>query len=164
MGLKIQFGSMTKSFHPGRAAQNGLTAALLAAQNYDAAEAVLEGKDGWGQAVSQKRTWTEVTGDLGTRWEAALNTYKPFACGIVTHPAIDAAIQLRNENRLTADQIEASVRAIIRGIDELGDFDGELEIDDTRVGDGYGIPTEASREAQTLLARLQALVDTFSAK
>jgi 2-methylcitrate dehydratase PrpD len=107
VGLKIQFGSMTKSFHPGRAAQNGLTAALLAAQNYDAAEAVLEGKDGWGQAVSQKRTWTEVTGDLGTRWEAALNTYKPFACGIVTHPAIDAAIQLRNENRLTPDQIEA---------------------------------------------------------
>ncbi len=41
--------------------------------------------------------WREVTEGLGTRFEAALNTYKPFACGIVAHPAIDAAIQLRNE-------------------------------------------------------------------
>ncbi|MEO6340170.1 MAG: MmgE/PrpD family protein [Caulobacteraceae bacterium] len=107
VGLKIQFGSMTKSFHPGRAAQNGLTAALLAAQGYDSAEAVLEGKDGWGQAVSTKRDWTEVVEGLGTRYEAALNTYKPFACGIVTHPGIDAAIQLRNERRVAPDQIEA---------------------------------------------------------
>jgi 2-methylcitrate dehydratase PrpD len=107
VGLKIQFGSMTKSFHPGRAAQGGMTAALLAAQDYDAADAVLEGKDGWGQALATQRKWTEVTEGLGTRWEAALNTYKPFACGIVTHPGIDAAIQLRNDYKLTPDQIEA---------------------------------------------------------
>ena len=107
VGVKIQFGSMTKSFHPGRAAQNGLTAALLAAQGYDSAEAALEGKDGWGQAVSTKRDWAEVTEGLGTRYEAALNTYKPFACGIVTHPGIDAAIQLRNEHHVAPDQVEA---------------------------------------------------------
>jgi 2-methylcitrate dehydratase PrpD len=98
---------MTKSFHPGRAAQNGLTAALLARQGYTAAEAVLEGKDGWGQALSRAHDWTEVTGGLGTRYEAALNTYKPFACGIVTHPAIDAAIQLHDEKRFTPDDIVA---------------------------------------------------------
>jgi 2-methylcitrate dehydratase PrpD len=107
VGLKIQFGSMTKSFHPGRAAQNGLTAALLARQGYTAADAVLEGKDGWGQALSRAHDWGQVTESLGTRYEAALNTYKPFACGIVTHPGIDAAIQLRNENHLRADEIGA---------------------------------------------------------
>ncbi len=107
VGLKIQFGSMTKSFHPGRAAQNGLTAALLAQQGYTADDAAIEGKDGWGQALSTRHDWTEITGGLGTRYEAALNTYKPFACGIVTHPGIDAAIQLRDENGLKADQIEA---------------------------------------------------------
>ena len=65
-----------------------------------------------------------------------------------------------------ADQIAATVRTIIRGIDELDDFDGELEIDDTRVGDGYGIPTDASREAQTMLARREGIfVDhTYTAK
>ena len=107
VGVKIQFGSMTKSFHPGRAAQNGMTAALLAAEGYDSAEAALEGKDGWGQAVSAKRDWAEVTEGLGTRYEAALNTYKPFACGIVTHPGIDAAIRLKTEHHVASDQIEA---------------------------------------------------------
>jgi len=106
VGLKIQFGTMTKSFHAGRAAQNGLTAALLAAQNYTADVTALEGKDGWAQALSRAVNWAEVTEGLGTRYEAALNTYKPFACGIVGHPGIDAAIQLRDENRLTADQID----------------------------------------------------------
>jgi 2-methylcitrate dehydratase PrpD len=96
VGLKVQFGSMTKSFHPGRAAQNGLTAALMARQNFTSDNAPLEGKDGWAQAVSRQVRWEEVTEGLGSRWEAALNTYKPFACGIVTHPAIDAAIQLHD--------------------------------------------------------------------
>jgi 2-methylcitrate dehydratase PrpD len=105
VGLKVQFGSMTKSFHPGRAAQNGLTAALLAAQNYTADDAALEGKDGWAQALSRAVNWREVTDGLGSRFEAALNTYKPFACGIVTHPAIDAAIQLRNEYKLSPGDI-----------------------------------------------------------
>jgi 2-methylcitrate dehydratase PrpD len=107
VGLKIQFGSMTKSFHPGRAAQNGLTAALLARQGYTAADAILEGKDGWAQALSRAHNWDEVTQGLGVRYEAALNTYKPFACGIVTHPAIDAAIQLHNEKAFAPDDIVA---------------------------------------------------------
>ena len=106
-GLKIMFGSMTKSFHPGRAAENGMLAALLAAKRFTSSEEAIEGKDGWGGAVSPKRNWSEVTDDWGTRYEAALNTYKPFACGIVTHPAIDATIQLRNERALTADQIDS---------------------------------------------------------
>jgi 2-methylcitrate dehydratase PrpD len=111
VGLKVQFGSMTKSFHPGRAAQNGLTAALLAAQGFTADETALEGKDGFAQALARGVKWEEVTSGLGTRFEAALNTYKPFACGIVTHPAIDAAIQLRNENKLKPGDI-ASVELI----------------------------------------------------
>jgi 2-methylcitrate dehydratase PrpD len=67
---------------------------------------MIEAKRGWANTISTKQDYNEITGDLGTRYEAALNTYKPFACGIVMHPAIDAAIQLRNENKLTADQVE----------------------------------------------------------
>jgi 2-methylcitrate dehydratase PrpD len=105
VGLKIQFGSMTKSFHPGRAAQNGLLAALLAQQGFTTAAACLEGADGWAQATTREVRWNEVTDGLGQRFESALNTYKPFACGIVTHPAIDAAIQLRNEFKLQPEAI-----------------------------------------------------------
>lgn len=107
VGLKVQFGSDTKSFHPGRAAQNGMLSALLAQQGYTASEVAIEGFDGWGQAMSPRHDWREVTQGLGQRYETALNTYKPFACGIVAHPAIDAAIQLRNANHLAPEDIRS---------------------------------------------------------
>jgi 1-aminocyclopropane-1-carboxylate deaminase/D-cysteine desulfhydrase-like pyridoxal-dependent ACC family enzyme len=65
-----------------------------------------------------------------------------------------------------ADVIASTVRRIIRGIDGLETFDGAIEVDDTRVGAGYGVPTDASCEAQELAARMEALfVDhTYTAK
>jgi D-cysteine desulfhydrase len=65
-----------------------------------------------------------------------------------------------------ADSIASTVQRIVRGIDGLESFDGRIEVDDTRVGDGYGVPTPASREAQELAARTEALfVDhTYTAK
>jgi 2-methylcitrate dehydratase PrpD len=107
VGLKVQFGSDTKSFHPGRAAQNGMVSALLAQQGFTASEVAIEGFDGWGQALSTRHDWSQVTDGLGQHYELALNTYKPFACGIVSHPAIDAAIQLRQANNLQPDLIQA---------------------------------------------------------
>src|SRR4029077_8766780 len=79
---------------------------MLASKNFTSSDAMIEAKRGWANTISTKQDYNEITGDLGTRYEAALNTYKPFACGIVMHPAIDAAIQLRNENKLNADQVE----------------------------------------------------------
>jgi 2-methylcitrate dehydratase PrpD len=105
VGLRESFGSMNKSFNPGRAASNGIFAALLASKNYTSSEGMIEAKRGWANTISTKQDYRQITEGLGERYEAALNTYKPFACGIVIHPAIDAAIQLRNENKLTADQI-----------------------------------------------------------
>jgi 2-methylcitrate dehydratase PrpD len=105
VGLRESFGSMNKSFNPGRAASNGLFAALLAAQNFTSSDSMIEAKRGWAHTISTKQDFSEITEGLGSRYESALNTYKPFACGIVIHPALDAAIQLRNENSLTADQI-----------------------------------------------------------
>jgi 2-methylcitrate dehydratase PrpD len=96
---------MNKSFNPGRAASNGLFSAILASRNFNSSDEMIEAKAGWANALSTKQDYTEITGGLGQRYEAALNTYKPFACGVVMHPAIDAAIQLRNENGLTPDQI-----------------------------------------------------------
>src|SRR5271165_3941510 len=106
VGLRESFGSMNKSFNPGRAASNGIFAALLASKNFTSSDHMIEAKRGWANTVSTKQDYDEILDGLGSRYEALLNTYKPFACGIVMHPAIDAVIQLRNENRLTADQIE----------------------------------------------------------
>src|SRR5271170_375893 len=106
VGLRESFGSMNKSFNPGRAANNGIFASVLASKNFTSSDEMIEAKRGWANTVSTKQDYREILDGLGVRYEALLNTYKPFACGIVMHPAIDAAIQLRNENQLTADQIE----------------------------------------------------------
>jgi 2-methylcitrate dehydratase PrpD len=106
VGLRESFGSMNKSFNPGRAASNGIFAAILASKNYTSSNEMIEAKRGWTNAISTQHDYSEITEGLGQRYEAALNTYKPFACGIVLHPAIDATIQLRNENKLTADQVK----------------------------------------------------------
>ena len=106
VGLRESFGSMNKSFNPGRAASDGIFAAVLASKNFTSSDAMIEAKRGWANTISTKQDYREIIDGLGQRYEAALNTYKPFACGIVMHPAIDAAIQLRNENKLTDDQIE----------------------------------------------------------
>jgi 2-methylcitrate dehydratase PrpD len=106
VGLQEMFGSMTKSFHPGRAAQNGLTAALLASKNFTSSEQSLEAKYGWANVVSAAHNYDDITKRLGESFEISKNTYKPFACGVVMHPTIDGCIQLRNENKLSADEID----------------------------------------------------------
>jgi 2-methylcitrate dehydratase PrpD len=95
VGFREQFGTMTKPFHPGGAARAGLVSALLASQGFTASPRALEAPRGYAQVVSSKHDWTELTDALGSRFEIAFNTYKPFACGIVIHPSIDAAAQLR---------------------------------------------------------------------
>jgi 2-methylcitrate dehydratase PrpD len=96
-GLREMFGTMTKSFHPGRAAQNGALSAFLAEAGFDCSERGIEAPRGFANVMSDKQDWGEILGGLGERWEAALNSYKPFACGIVIHPTIDGCQQLRAE-------------------------------------------------------------------
>jgi len=97
VGLREQFGTMTKPFHPGGAAKAGLMSALLAREGFTASPRALEAPRGLIQVISDKCDWREITEDLGTHWEAALNTYKPFACGIVIHPSIDGCVQIRDQ-------------------------------------------------------------------
>jgi 2-methylcitrate dehydratase PrpD len=106
VGLRESFGSMNKSFNPGRAAMSGMFAAILASKGFTSSEGMIEAKRGWAPTISTKQDYREITEGLGQVYETALNTYKPFACGIVLHPAIDAAIQLRNENQLKPEMID----------------------------------------------------------
>jgi 2-methylcitrate dehydratase PrpD len=105
IGLREQFGTMTKPFHPGGAAKAGLMAALMARHGYTASRRALEAPRGLMQVFSDKTDWSEITERLGETWEIALNTYKPFACGIVIHPSIDGCVQLRNQHDLKPEQI-----------------------------------------------------------
>jgi 2-methylcitrate dehydratase PrpD len=100
------FGTMCKSLHPGRAAQNGLMAALLAAKNFTSSEQAIEAPRGFAHTTSTRFDPRVITQDLGRRYEILSNMYKPYACGLVVHAAIDGCIELTREHGLTPDEIE----------------------------------------------------------
>lgn len=104
-GLREMFGSMCKPLHPGLAARNGLGAALLAGQDFTSAADGIGGRRGFANVLATERDYTRITEGLGETWELLDNTYKPFACGIVIHPVIDACIQLRITHALQPDAI-----------------------------------------------------------
>jgi 2-methylcitrate dehydratase PrpD len=119
IGLREMFGSDTKSFHPGRAAQSGVLAAVLAQQGYTSSGQALEAKRGWANVVgatkedvqvnlnkwlgldteeSQEQSDVGLAGGLPSgRWEILRNSFKPYPCGIVIHPVIDGCCQLHSE-------------------------------------------------------------------
>ena len=106
VGVREQFGSMTKPFHVGGAARAGLVSALMAKHGFTASARALEAPRGLMQTYSTKCDWTEITGGLGERFEIAFNSFKPFACGIVIHPSIDGCVQLAGAHALDAERIE----------------------------------------------------------
>jgi len=76
-------------------------------RTYTSSDRGIEAPRGFAHVASTKFDPREIVDHLGGSWEIALNTYKPFACGIVIHPAIDACVQLRNALGITADKVAA---------------------------------------------------------
>ncbi len=106
-GLREMFGSMAKSLHPGRAAQNGYASALLAQAGFTSGVHGLEGPRGFAAVQAAKYDLSKITANLGVDFDLRANTYKPFPCGIVNHPTIDGAIQIHNENKPAPESIRA---------------------------------------------------------
>jgi 2-methylcitrate dehydratase PrpD len=106
-GLREMFGSMGKAFHPGRSAQNGYAAALLAREGFTAGERSIEGPRGFAHVLAATRDLSKMTNGLGVDFDLRENTYKPFPCGIVNHPTIDGAIQIHNEHHPDPSSIVA---------------------------------------------------------
>lgn len=130
IGMQEFFGSDTKSFHIGRAAQSGMLAALLVSNGYTSSEGALEAKYGWTHVVSTRENTSDVFDALGKTWEIEQNTFKPFPCGIVIHPTIDACIRLRSD-------------ALAQGLDIT-----DIEAVDARVNP-YVLTLTGNRDPQT---------------
>lgn len=108
-GLRDNFGSMAKSFHPGAAAQSGYRAALLAREGFTTGATPLEGPRGFAEVEAGEYDLSGILEGFGTSFLLHSNTYKPFPCGIVIHPTIDACSQLKTETGLDMSEI-GSVR------------------------------------------------------
>ena len=108
-GLREMFGTMTKPYHPGKAAMNGLLAALIGGQGFTTSLKPLEAERGFINVLSEENKLEVITDNWGEKWEIEKNSYKPFASGIVTHPAIDAIITIQEEQKLQAEDVESIV-------------------------------------------------------
>ena len=99
-------GSWTKRMHAGAAAQAGLRAAFLAEAGFKGPHTVLEGAHGFYRAFgpSKKPEFSHLLDGLGQRWVTDTVAFKPFACGTMTQPYVDCAIELAREG-VKADDI-----------------------------------------------------------
>ena len=93
-GLLETLGTMGKSISVGNAARNGLVAAMFAQQGIFGPAAPLEGTYGFLRVCGDNPDFSCLTHALGETWEIALNTYKPYPCGIVLSPVIEACLAL----------------------------------------------------------------------
>lgn len=96
-GLQEALGTMTKSFHPGKAAADGVEAAYLARAGFSGPARPIEGRRGLAALAAPDPDLAESLRDLGDVWEIEDNAFKPYACGIVSHPVIDGGIAVRDK-------------------------------------------------------------------
>ncbi len=99
-GLTASFGTMSKPFHAGKAAFNGILAAELAAAGFAANTELLESDGAMVAALVQDGATAIRSLDFDAGWEILANTFKPYASCLLTHPVIDAARRL-------AERVEA---------------------------------------------------------
>ena len=111
-GLKGVYGSMGKALHPGKAAMDGLLSGLLAAKGFDASSSILETKHGFLSVLSPEFDANLATEGLGESWTLLEDGFKPFACGSLTHPTIEAVLDLRAEHDLSPADI-TSIQATV---------------------------------------------------
>jgi 2-methylcitrate dehydratase PrpD len=118
-GMQQNRGTMCKSFHAGKAAANGALAALLAERGFDSTQEIVEGKRGFARIYSDVAAPERLTEGLGGPWLIESNGHKPYACGVVLHPLIDAVIAIRNRDKIdpaTVSEIGLRVHPLVLSI------------------------------------------------
>ncbi len=118
-GLREMFGSMCKSFHPGAAARNGLTAALLAQRGFTSSERGIEAPRGWANVLSTRFDAALITEGLGSTFKLSRNMYKPYPCGLVVHAVIDGCIELKAAHGIEPADVERVDLRVNRMVLEL---------------------------------------------
>lgn len=110
-GIRVNFGSMTKPLHVGRAAQNGVVAAELAARGFTGGKEALDPPWGFFQVFSHGGGFDadRIVGKLGNPhciiWPGV--SIKPYPCGVLGHPTMDAMRRLVIHHDVQSEQIKA---------------------------------------------------------
>ncbi len=170
-GLTANTGTMVKSTHPGNAARMGAEAGILAGMGYTASDEVLESPVGYAAALfGGEFDWDIATGGLGASWRLIDPGYdiKRFPAQVYMQNAIEAALNLRDENGIGPDDIE-QVTISRRGRGHSGPrprsgLDGKFSVEycaaaallDGRVGiDTFTDPRRFSPDMEDMLGRMR---------
>ena len=104
-GVRSTHGSMASALVPAFAARNGMSSAYLAREGVTCTDHVLDGPNGLFDVLSADCDPDLLAGQLGHHHEMLRNAYKPYACGIVIHAAIDACLQVGRTEALQESDI-----------------------------------------------------------
>jgi 2-methylcitrate dehydratase PrpD len=110
-GIRVNFGTMTKPLHVGRASQNGVVAAELAAKGFTGGQDALDPPWGFFQVFSSGRGFDadRIVGKLGNPYTIVTPgvSIKPYPCGVLGHPMMDAMRKLVIDHDVKPEQITA---------------------------------------------------------
>jgi 2-methylcitrate dehydratase PrpD len=129
-GLKQAFLSqaMSKPLHGGHAADAGILAALAASKGVTGALDIIEGKEGFGNAMSINPDWSKVTKGLGTDYHINHVTFKNHGCCGHNFPSIDGVLQLVQQHKLQPKDIQKITLATYKaGLDIIDNATPEGE-------------------------------------
>ena len=108
-GIRVNFGSMSKPLNAARASENGVFAAELASQGFTGGDFGLDGQWGFFQVLGNGADLDRLIGKLGKPW-AIVNpgvSFKPYPCGSLSHPSMDAMLKVVIDHDLKPEQIKA---------------------------------------------------------
>jgi 2-methylcitrate dehydratase PrpD len=110
-GIRVNFGTMTKPLHVGRAAENGVTAALLAERGFTADPDAIDGPWGFAQVVGHGLDPRKIDQGFGRTWSIVDPgvSIKPYPSGILTHQSMDAMLKLVQDHAIAPEQVDRIV-------------------------------------------------------
>ena len=121
-GVRVNFGSMTKPLHSARAAENGVVAAELASRGFTGGDDGLDGPWGFFQVFGGGVDLDRLIPVLGTPYTMVNpgSSFKPYPCGSLSHPTMDAMLKAVVDHDIKPDQVKAvRVRAGSNVLDPL---------------------------------------------
>jgi 2-methylcitrate dehydratase PrpD len=107
-GIRCNFGTMTKPLHVGRAAENGVMAALMASKGYRADRNALDGPWGFFAVLGGGVCESKIGQGFGRTWSILDPgiSVKPYPCGVLAHPTIDLMLRLVTKHDIRPEDIE----------------------------------------------------------
>jgi 2-methylcitrate dehydratase PrpD len=118
-GLKSQFGTMCKPFHAGKAAQNGLLAARLAARGFTSRADIVECEQGFAATHGPDFSPVQALAAPPGGFHILANLFKYHAACYFTHAPIECARKLRDRHALVPETIRRVVLRIDAGTDRV---------------------------------------------